>query len=41
MHFATCRQLGIKLHELGERLPLLDTTTGQPVPAALDAEVEK
>ena len=37
----TCRQLGIRLHELGERLPLLDTATGQAVPAQLDAEVEK
>lgn len=37
----TCRQLGIRLHELGERLPLLDTATGLPVPAQLDAEVEK
>ncbi|PRW44477.1 lysine-specific histone demethylase 1-like protein 3 isoform A [Chlorella sorokiniana] len=36
-----CKQLGIRLHELGERLPLLDTATGLPVPAQLDAEVEK
>lgn len=35
------RQLGIRLHELGEQLPLLDTATGLPVPADLDAAVEK
>ncbi|KAL4433102.1 hypothetical protein ABPG77_006529 [Micractinium sp. CCAP 211/92] len=36
-----CRQLGIKLHPLGEQLPLLDTATGLPVPEELDKSVEK
>ena len=36
-----CRQLGIGLHELGEDLPLLDTATGQAVPADLDKAVER
>lgn len=35
------RQLGVKLHPLGEQLPLLDTATGLPVPAELDQSVEK
>lgn len=35
------RQLGIKLHALGDQLPLLDTATGLPVPPELDAAVER
>lgn len=35
------RQLGIKLHPLGEQLPLLDTATGLPVPEELDKSVER
>ncbi|KAI3428576.1 hypothetical protein D9Q98_007398 [Chlorella vulgaris] len=33
------KQLGIRLHELGEQLPLLDTATGLPVPPDLDKAV--
>lgn len=35
------RQLGIRLHELGDHLPIYDTTTGRLIPADLDAAVEK
>jgi hypothetical protein len=36
-----CRQLGIRLHELGRTLPLYDGVTGLPVPADVDARVER